>query len=290
MTADPHPSRLVPALLLAVALALVAGCSQVGFLYAQLDWLLLRWVEDYVALGDQQRERLKGEIAALHTWHCGAHLPQIGTLVGELEADVGQGRLTPARVDTHAVRVEALWRGMLERATPATARLLADLTQGQLDDLYRALEKGNAAAQRKLRKGSPSAVAADYADGARDEFERWLGHLNREQLGLITQWSHAVRPLGLTGLDYRRAWQDRLRPSIAGNRGDPGRLEAVLRDAFARMAQEQPPAYRETLSANRAVTYAMVAAVIARADETQRAHLHRFASKLRTDLAAIRCD
>lgn len=286
MTLNPRRLRPLAALLLAV----VAGCSQVQFLYAQVDWLLLRWVEEYLDLGDRQRDRLKGDIADLHTWHCRVQLPQLGTLLGDFDADVGQGRLAPARVGAYAERAEALWSGILDHAAPATARLLADLSADQLEDLYRALEKGNAAAQRKIRKRTPSAVAADYADGARDEFERWLGPLNRAQRDLIADWSRALRPLGLTGLDYRRAWQDRLRPLIAGHRGEPGRMEAMLRDSFARIVQDQPPAYRETLSTNRTVTYAMVAAVIAPADETQRAHLHRFVSKLRTDLAAIRCD
>ena len=285
-----NPRRRRPLAVLFLAVALVAGCSQVQFLYAQVDWLLLRWVEEYLELGDRQRDRLKVDIAELHTWHCRVQLPQLGTLLGDIDADVAQGRLTPARAGAYAERVEALWRGILDQAAPATARLLADLTPHQLDDLYRALEKGHAAAQRKIRKRTPSAVAADYADGARDEFERWLGPLNRAQRGLIADWSRALRPLGLTGLDYRRAWQDRLRPLIADHRGEPGRMAAMLRDTFARIVQDQPPAYRETLSTNRTVTYAMVAAVIASADETQRAHLHRFVSKLRADLAAIRCD
>lgn len=281
--------RLVAIGALLIGLVLVSGCSRIGFLYAQTDWVLLRWVEEYIDLTDGQRDRLKREIADLHAWHCRTQIPQVSALLGEFVAAAAAGPLTPARVGAYGERIESLAVALMEHATPATAWLLADLSPAQLDGLYRALARSNTAAARQIRVRTQPQVAEEYQDHVEGEFERWIGPLRPDQEALIAAWARDFRPLGLTGLDYRRAWQARLRPRIAAARGAPARMEVVITELRARWTPDQPTAYRDALAHNRRLTHALVATVLTGADETQRAHLHRFVTGLRTDLAAIRC-
>ncbi len=284
-----HAARLVVLASLIVVLGLGGGCSRIGFLYAQTDWVVLRWVEEYIDLTDGQRDRLKRDIADLHAWHCRTQLPRVSDLLGAFEADAAAGRLTPGRVGEYGGQVESLAVELLGRAAPAAARLLADLSPEQLDGLYRALAKGNADEVRRIRVSTPPQAALEYQGHVGGEFERWIGPLRPDQEAQVADWARDFRSLGLLGLDYRRAWQARLRPRISAARGAPERMESVIADVRERWSADEPPAYRDTLAHNRRLTHALVATVLTGADATQRAHLRRFVTGLRTDLAAIRC-
>jgi hypothetical protein len=87
----------------------------------------------------------------------------------------------------------------------------------------------------------------------------------------------------------RSSIRTRLRPQIAAARSAPARMEDVIADFRGRWTPDQPPAYHDILAHNRRLTHALVATVLTGTDEAQRAHLHRFVTGLRIDLAAMRC-
>lgn len=289
----PHSlARAAPslrgALVLACAVAL-AGCSRVEILYRQADWMAAHFVAGFVELSGAQRERLEDGLRDLLAWNCREQLPALGALIGDLDLDVADGRLGPRAVQDYGERVEALGQGLTQHAIPLAARFLTDLTPDQVEGLYRSLEQGNADTERKIRQATEAEVAGEYEETATDQIERWLGQLNPAQTGVVETWARAFEPLGLVGVDFRRAQEARLRPSIERCRTDPGCLEPVLRTTLAQLNAARSPDHRAMLDHNREISWSMVAAVLSGADAEQRRHLHRFATGLRADLAGIRC-
>jgi hypothetical protein len=261
----------------------------VEILYRQADWLLLDWVEGYVPLTEPQRSRLKADIAGLLAWGCREQLPALSDLLGELDRDAQAGRLTPERVRGFGMRVESMVDALLGRATPAAARLLADLSPAQLASLYRSLEEVYARDERRIRTASPGAVAEGYARTGRDHLKRWLGNLSPDQERILDDWAAGFRPLGTLGLGFRRDQGARLRPMIERCRHDPRRLELELKETIARLGERRKAEHRALLEHNRSITYGMVAAALSQADRGQLKHLHRYASGLRADLAVLDC-
>jgi len=275
-------------LVLACALAF-PGCSRVEILYRQAHWMATHYVADFVELSGAQRERLEGDLRDLLAWSCREQLPALGALIGEFDLDVAEGPLDPGGVQAYGERVEALGGGLIQHAIPLAARFLTDLTPAQVNGLYRSLEENNADAERKIRRATEAEVATEYAQTATDQIERWLGGLNPEQTGVVAAWARAFEPLGLVGLDFRRAQAAQLRPSIERCRTDPGCLEPVLRTTLAQLNAARSPDHRAMLAHNREISWSMVAAVVSGADAEQRRYLHRYATGLRADLAGIRC-
>ena len=73
------------------AFALLAGCSMARFLYDQADWLVLREMDSYLDLREEQREHAAGLLAVSLSRHRSEQLPQVASVLQDAADRVRRG-------------------------------------------------------------------------------------------------------------------------------------------------------------------------------------------------------
>ena len=189
--------------LLAVALALLQGCSAIKLGYNQADDLAYWWLDGYADFSAAQSQRLRAGLREVHQWHRTQELPLLAAWLQQaqsLAAEPVSAEQICQLADAGQLRLNAL----TARAMPALTAVARDLSGEQLAHLERQWAEKNAAWQDDWLKRSPAERDQKRLDNFIDRFESFYGSLTPAQVQLLrqqVQQSAWTAPWG---------WQDRL--------------------------------------------------------------------------------
>ncbi len=216
------PWRICPLLILTC----LAGCT-VQLAYNHLD-RLARWsLSDYIELNPAQRELFDARFDALWRWHRRDELPRYAAFLETLPARLDDGT-TQAELRSVIDQFMA-WGGSIEaRALPAAAELLSTLSDEQVSDLAKALERSNREVAEPETGVPLEAAQANWADGFADRFSRLSGRLDPVQRAYLDGQAARYRPELELWAAYRQRWQADFLALLA-ERGDAVRLQRGLR-------------------------------------------------------------
>ncbi|HXF65476.1 MAG TPA: DUF6279 family lipoprotein, partial [Burkholderiales bacterium] len=120
------------ALLLALALAVLAGCSLVRLGYGQLDLLAAWTADEYFELDADQKDEFRARFARLHEWHRAEQLPDYAAFLAEARARVLRG-LEERDIAWFVDGLRARYRALVERGADDAAALLLTVRPEQLE-------------------------------------------------------------------------------------------------------------------------------------------------------------
>lgn len=236
------PFSLARAGLLALALALLAGCSMVRMGYPQLDTVALWTADEYFDLDTDQKREFQRRFDRLHEWHRYEQLPDYAAFLTETKSRIEKG-LTREDVLWITDGVRARYRTLVLYASDDAAALLMTITPEQLDSLQQRWERVNRKFVREFRLES-STEEQQRATGRRvlSRIRDWVGHLDDSQEQQILAWA-ADLPLvhGLRHEDRMRRQREFLQ--LMSQRGDAGQFAARLRQWLLDWEQGRDPAY-----------------------------------------------
>ena len=130
-------------LAVALAVALLAGCSVVRLAYSQLDrWLAWR-VEEYVTLTPGQRAWLGERLQTHLAWHCRTQVPAYADWLRSLLAELERVPPDSARLSDHARQVGRFLDAMLETLAPTAAELPCGWTRASAPSCSRDSTSGS---------------------------------------------------------------------------------------------------------------------------------------------------
>ena len=252
------------------ALALTA-CSMPRLAYQQADWLVLREMDSYLDLRDEQRERAAGVLEVHLERHRREHLPGFAQTFSEIARRTRHGL---GDEDAHWVieRSQALLTASAEDLLPHLAAVLADLDAAQQAHLRERLAERNRDYREDHALDAPrderleSAVARSV-----DRIEFWTGPLSEEQVALVREIRSAMPDTAAQWLAYTEAQQQRLLGLIAA-RAPAADIEAFLRSWMLRF-ENMPPVLTALREWRYAGLRALMVRVVASLDSMQREHL-----------------
>ena len=189
--------------LLALALALLQGCSAVKLGYSKADDLAYWWLDGYADFSAPQTEKLRAALNEVHLWHRTQELPQYAALLLQAQT-LAAYKLTATQVCALADAGQLRLNAVTARAMPALTAVALDLSAKQLLHLERQWAKKNATWQDDWLKLSPTERDKKRLDNFVDRFESFYGTLSPAQVQLLrqqVQQSVWTAPWG---------WQDRL--------------------------------------------------------------------------------
>ena len=234
--------RLALAMLLALSLAVLPGCSLLRFGYGQLDTFALWTADDYFDLEPEQKHDFQKRFDRLHEWHRYEQLPDYAAFFTSAGARVKKGL---AREDIAWISegLRDRYRAIIRRSADDAAAFLTTVTPAQLDALRRQFEKDNRRFVRdyhledgadEQRRAAAKRVLARIRD--------WTGRLNDEQERKITALAREL-PMN-HGLRY----EDRMRRQreflqLLALRGDSARFPALLRHWLLNWEEGRTPEY-----------------------------------------------
>lgn len=273
--------------LLALVLALVAGCSSNRMAYRYADWGLVWWVEDYVTLTDAQRSQLEADFQAFRQWHCSTELPRYSQWLADLEQDLAAGRISEAHVRQRQQQLFTAVERLLVRATPLAANLLADLSPAQVEELEARMAADQQEKEQEYLSPDPGVAVESRENRTRERAERWLGDLNAEQRRIIADWNRARGNQTGIWLEGRQRWQAALLETLELRPGEAfrTRLATLIQDS----ASVRGEGYQAMMADSREALASLVSDLLSAADASQIQHLTQQLADLRRDFEALSC-
>lgn len=206
--------------LLAVALLAASGCS-VQLAYNNLD-RLARWsMSDYIDMTSDQRAYFDAAFEDLWVWHRGEHLPQYAAFLESVAGRFADG--TSEAEMQQVVDQVVVWAEEVQaRALPASAEMLASLSDTQVVELAATLEERNREIAEPELDVSMARIRQLWVEEFSERFSRFSGNLTSVQQAYLRGQAERYQPERVLWAEYRRRWQAdllallRFRQDVAG--------------------------------------------------------------------------
>ncbi|EGA64222.1 DUF6279 family lipoprotein [Vibrio brasiliensis] len=184
------------AILFAVCLAL-AGCSS-KFVYNNMDWLLLEYLDDYVELNDEQEELVSQKIAVLSEWHRQEEIPNYVEHLDELMA-IEPGTFTLQQLESQQLKFQQHSQRLVSRVAPELYSIARELSDDQVEQLMNSIRVRHTKYKKKYQPLSEPQVKQRYRERIEENLETWIGSLTNQQQTLLDDW---VGELYVTSHDW----------------------------------------------------------------------------------------
>lgn len=180
---------------LALAAALLAGCSSVRIAYENADAYLLWRANSYLDLQGAAYEALDERIDDFFDWHRAAALPQYAKISEEAAVRMAKGLSRADLVwgyDSFMGQARESLRAAAERIAP----LLDGLSARQLRRMEQRFEEDNRRFRKESLRGSEGERRKRRAKRTQERLEDWVGDLNRAQVQRVRHYSERAPLFG----------------------------------------------------------------------------------------------
>ncbi|MFB9142111.1 DUF6279 family lipoprotein [Vibrio artabrorum] len=168
---------------------LLAGCGT-KFAYNNIDWLIIRYIEDFVSLSKSQESELDERLNVLQQWHKDTQLPLYITQLEAIEK-VDRSELNSTFIVGQSDQIKNHIRTIINQFSPDIYALSMQLSPKQDSQFLKNFrEKQQDYYEEKLRLNDEDSRAR-YRSRIEARLERWLGSVSKEQKQIIFVWSQA---------------------------------------------------------------------------------------------------
>ncbi|MFA0077046.1 DUF6279 family lipoprotein [Vibrio artabrorum] len=168
---------------------LLAGCGT-KFAYNNIDWLIIRYIEDFVSLSKSQESELDERLNVLQQWHKDTQLPLYITQLEAIEK-VDRSELNSTFIVGQSDQIKNHIHTIINQFSPDIYALSMQLSPKQDSQFLKNFrEKQQDYYEEKLRLNDEDSRAR-YRSRIEARLERWLGSVSKEQKQIIFVWSQA---------------------------------------------------------------------------------------------------
>lgn len=225
---------------LCFGLLLLTGCTT-KFLYSNLDWFIVDYIDDYVTLNSGQEEILTERVLVLAQWHKNNELPRYLKQLTEIR-NKDPKSVDPAYVSDQIAQVRQHTKRLVAQITPELYALTQQMNDTQIKELLNNLEKNDAKFADKYQGLEEEDIRTIYQQRIEENLERWLGSLTEEQKRLAQRWSNEMEVTVFDWQQHRRQMQDYMR-QLLNRRADIG----YYQPEFQRLLNDSESFYSEQL-------------------------------------------
>ncbi|ASI92629.1 DUF6279 family lipoprotein [Vibrio mediterranei] len=253
-----------------VSLLIVTGCTT-KFLYSNLDWFIVDYIDDYVTLEDGQEEILTERILVLGDWHKSNELPRYLQQLTDIR------NKDPKTVDAEYVslqmeQVRQHTKRLVAQITPDLYALTQQMTDKQVKELLDNLEQKDEKFIKKYQGLQDEDVRLIYQQRIEENLERWFGPLTEQQKTLASRWANEMDVTVFDWQAHRQQMQHFMR-QLLNRRSDLG----YFQPEFQRLLNDSESFYSEKLKLkianNRLVAEKYIALALNSVTEKQHQHL-----------------
>lgn len=182
---------------------LLSACS-FKFVYQQLDYLLISYIDDFVTLNESQTVLLEQRIQKSLSWHQKTQLPIYAEWLVSVRNDIEKG-LDKTNVTTHVTTIESLTKDVLVRLADDIRIVLLDLSKQQIQQTLANIAEKNTEFHETYVDKNNEELKQQELEKIIERFENWLGDLTKPQYLLLTQF------VNQSALLYEQRYQSRLK-------------------------------------------------------------------------------
>jgi len=272
-----------------LTLLLITACGPRWY-YHQLDWMIPWYVDDYLALDSDQRSVLEIRLARQLNWHCRTQLPEYAAFLKSVrqEFENPDRPVTREQFAHHLESLEQYWKDLMAQIGPDVADILLTVSDDQIEELYRNIEKDNLERQRTYVDPPAHEIVQNRANRMVDRLEKWIGNLTSAQYAAVEEWSQDMGASTDQWLANRRRTQQAFRNLIATRALDP-----AFKEKFTALLVSpegvRTEAYQAQLDRNIALVLDMLAEIAKTLTDDQRFHLLAYIESLAEDFDVLAC-
>lgn len=200
-------------LVITLSALLLTACST-SFTYNNLDWLVYWYLDDYIDLTDEQKQKVDPKLNEWLTWHRKHELPLYLAHFSELTQDIRAQQLSTSTLDKHQALFEQHWQRLKARIVPDLVMLAPELSKAQIDHMFRVLTEENQVAkqdhERRLTRSKIQQENLWLAERTK-RLSRWLGPLSNSQRQLLEQSYQQYQDTQGLWIDFKIDYQHTLK-------------------------------------------------------------------------------
>jgi hypothetical protein len=281
-----HRSLSCSLLLLFLALSF-SGCTRLGLAYRNLD-LIIPWsLNSYLDMTTEQQQDFDALLNEHLSWHCRTQLPSYLDWLHRLHGMVQNNQVTPQGLQTQLDEAKQAIDVIAKEITPSTVKLLRELNDRQVKELYASLDKDMREKREKLLAPPLNKQIQERSERMEKRLSPWLGKLTAEQRQRIAAWSQSLGEQNRLLLENRARWQGELRLALAERHSAefPTRIARLLQDRERLWSDE----YRTAFARVEQAAIDLLVDLMRMADEHQRKRLLQRLNQVQLDFTGLKC-
>lgn len=169
-------------------ISLVGGCSS-KFAYNNLDWLLYWYLDDYVELEGEQKNAFDKKLGEWLAWHRTSELKQYRTQLEQLKGQLQTGTIDQQQILQAFETSQRHWVRLRDHLAPQLMPFAVELSDAQVEHLFNYLQEQDQKRIKKRNKKTQQERLVERRKSMQKEFKKWAGKPNRQQLGIIEQYT-----------------------------------------------------------------------------------------------------
>ncbi|MGR5415563.1 DUF6279 family lipoprotein [Vibrio diabolicus] len=222
---------------------LLAGCTK-KFLYSNIDWFVIDYIEDYVSLQGEQEVLVEERLLLLAEWHKKEELPLYIDHLKELEG-LKANDITLNYLQENRDRMRAHYDRVVSKAAPDLFALSLQLTKDQEREFLSNVQEHYQERNAKYADKTEDEIREIILDNTEEWMEEWLGSLSESQRQLAQTFSQQVTLNSPLWRGYRATIYQELE-YLFDNKSNA----VTYQDIFMRLLFEPESYYSEQLSKN----------------------------------------
>lgn len=238
-------SRLKVAII-AVALALLAGCSALRLAYSQAPDLAYWWLDGYFDFNDQQAPLARASLVDWFAWHRSTQLEAYAAMLARLQRQV-QADATPEQACRWWDELRDHAATAYGQGVPALAELVRTLKPEQITHIEKRYHKADEDFKADFMQATPAERLAASVKRTVSRAETLYGSLDEPQRALVARGLAASPFDAQRWLAERQARQREIVQTLRGlvaDGADAARTQAALRVFAVHAATSPRPDYR----------------------------------------------
>lgn len=180
-----------------LSLALLVGCGT-KFVYHNIDWFVIDYIEDYVDLTKEQKTILSERIVNISQWHKQQEIPLYVQQLDKL-SQITPRTMTVELFHKQEVEMRAHYHRLLQKIEPDIYSLAQQLSDQQVKTLMLGLEKKHNNYADRYQGLTDTEIHGKYKSRIEERIEDWLGDLQPAQQQLVQQWADSIQ---ITAYDW----------------------------------------------------------------------------------------
>ena len=272
MELNSVPNKAVRYGCILISILVLLGCTN-KFLYRNLDWLVIEYVDDYVSLDGDQEALLEARILLLAGWHKKDELPLYIDHLKQLET-LNKDSVTLGVLQLNRQQMIGHYQRLVSKVAPDLFSLSMQLSSQQQAEFVKNVKERYKERNEKYAGKTEQERREIVLDNTEEWMEDWLGKLSVQQQLRAKQLSQAIVINSVLWRDYRSSIIQELE-YLFENKSN----SVVYQQVFMTLLFEPESYYSDQLTKNIEHNIAMTDQIILDISQTmndkQWRHFHR---------------
>ena len=267
--------------ILLFSLIFLVGCSSTTFIYNRIDFLLPWYLESYVDLNQEQRQKLNELLEPFFEWHREEELPKYVKIIEDFESILDE-KIELASIEAITHEVEQSWFRLEDNMIAWVIPMTRELSNEQITEFLQTMQTKTAQNENKYLSRNLQTYQNDNYKRIRKNLRRFLGGMNKDQLDLIDIASKEMIRVDGQWIDNRKALIENLKVIL--KRGDGWELDL---ENITHRDDKVASNYRRTYSHNIAVNERLFVEILNSRTEKQDKKLRSQLLRYKTDIKTL---